>query len=191
MRGMPHHEIMPPQLTRTAKPCWVYIHCLLRPVCPKINSIMNGDLSAKKLIVKSRERHNHKLQPTPDTKRKRKITKQTCTNQTNKCTRNTQTSSLFPKQGDHNAKRNDETRGQRAQEDFFFHITSTEMLNSSLNLFYCFSVISLHSLLWPLCETVLRVKNLGLHWLYLLYVTISKGILWGFHTFLILQTERQ
>ena len=25
---------------------------------------------------------------------------------------------LFPKRGDHNAKRNDETRGQRAQEGF-------------------------------------------------------------------------
>ena len=32
--------------------------------------------------------------------------------------RSTQTSSLFPKQGDHNAKKNEETRGQRAREDF-------------------------------------------------------------------------
>ena len=57
-------------------------------------------------------------QPTPDTKKKRKITKLTCTKQTNKCMRSTQTSSLFPKRGDHNTKRNDETRGQRAREDF-------------------------------------------------------------------------
>ena len=42
----------------------------------------------------------------------------TSTKQTNKCTRSTQTSSLFPKRGDHNAKRNDETRGQRARIDF-------------------------------------------------------------------------
>ena len=32
--------------------------------------------------------------------------------------KSTQTSSLFPKWGDRNAKRNDKTRGQRAQEDF-------------------------------------------------------------------------
>ena len=68
----------------------------------------------KKLIEKSRECHNHKPQPTPDTKWKRKMTKTTRTKQTNKCTSSTQTSSLFPKRGDHNAKRNDETWGQRA-----------------------------------------------------------------------------
>ena len=32
--------------------------------------------------------------------------------------RSTQTSSLFPKRGDHNAKRNEETQGQSAREDF-------------------------------------------------------------------------
>ena len=40
------------------------------------------------------------------------------TKQTNKCTRSKQTSSLIPKRGDHNAKKNEETRGQRAREDF-------------------------------------------------------------------------
>ena len=44
--------------------------------------------------------------------------KLTRTKQTNKCTRSIQTSSLFPKRGDHNAKRNDETQGQRIREDF-------------------------------------------------------------------------
>ena len=44
--------------------------------------------------------------------------KLTRTKQINKCTRSTQISSLFPKRGDHNAKRNDETRGQRVGEDF-------------------------------------------------------------------------
>ena len=62
--------------------------------------------------------HNYKPQPTPDTKWKRKMTKLTRTKQTNKCTRSTLTSSLFPKRGDHNAKKNEETRGQRAREDF-------------------------------------------------------------------------
>ena len=38
--------------------------------------------------------------------------------QTNKCTRNTQTSSLFLKRGDHNAIKNKDARGQRAREDF-------------------------------------------------------------------------
>ena len=32
--------------------------------------------------------------------------------------RSTQTSSLFPKQGDHNAKKNEEARGQRARGDY-------------------------------------------------------------------------
>ena len=69
----------------------------------------------KRLIEKSRECHNHKPQPTPDTKRKRKMTK-TNTHKTNKqMPRSTQTSSLFPKRGAHNAKRNDETRGQRTR----------------------------------------------------------------------------
>ena len=71
----------------------------------------------KSLIEKSRECHNHKPQPTPNTKRKRKMTK-TNTYKTNKCRRNTQTNTLFLKRGDHNAKRNDETWGQRAREDF-------------------------------------------------------------------------
>ena len=35
-----------------------------------------------------------------------------------KHTRSTQISALSPKRGDHNAKRNDETRGQRAQKNF-------------------------------------------------------------------------
>ena len=61
----------------------------------------------KKLIEKSRIFHNHKPQPTPDTKKKRKMTK-TNTYKTNKqMQRSTQTSSLFSKRGDHNAKRNE------------------------------------------------------------------------------------
>ena len=70
----------------------------------------------EKLIDTSRESHNHKPQPTPDTKRKRKWHKLTCTKQMNKCTRNTQTSSLFPKRGDHNAKRNDAQNKKKKQQ---------------------------------------------------------------------------
>ena len=58
-----------------------------------------------KLIEGSRVRHNHKPQPTLDTKRKRKRTKHTRAKQTNKCTRSTKTSSLFPKRGDQNPKK--------------------------------------------------------------------------------------
>ena len=72
----------------------------------------------KMLIEKSRECHDHKPQPTPDTKRKRKMTK-TNMNETNKQMHEKHTDQLpLPKRGDHNAKWNDETRGQRACEDF-------------------------------------------------------------------------
>ena len=53
------------------------------------------EVLTKKLIEKSRECNNHKPQPTPDTKRKRKMTKLTYTKQTNKCTRSTQVTSHF------------------------------------------------------------------------------------------------
>ena len=64
-------------------------------------------------------------QPTPDTKRKRKMKKwkkkkkKIDTYKTNKqMYEKHKTSSLLPKRGDHNAKRNDEIRGQRARKDF-------------------------------------------------------------------------
>ena len=40
-----------------------------------------------------------------------------CLEITNKCMINTKTSSLFPKQGDQNAKRTEETHRQRAGQD--------------------------------------------------------------------------
>ena len=71
-------------------------------------------LRKNKLIEKSRECHNHKPQPTPDTKRKRQMTKLTRTQQMHE----KHTDELpLPKRGDHNIKRNDETRGQTARED--------------------------------------------------------------------------
>ena len=54
--------------------------------------------------------HNHKPQPTSDNKRKRKMTK-TNTYKTNKQMHEKHTD----RRGDHNAKRDDETRGQRAR----------------------------------------------------------------------------
>ena len=70
---------------------------------------------AKKLTEWSRVCHNHKSQPTLDTKRKRKMTKTytrktTSTKKKKKSTRSTKTSSLFPKRGDQYAKTNGETR---------------------------------------------------------------------------------
>ena len=52
----------------------------------------------KKVREKSRECHNHKPQPFPDTKRKRKQTKPN-KRKSNKRTKSTKISSLFPKRG--------------------------------------------------------------------------------------------
>ena len=68
-------------------------------------------VSLHKLNRKVQEVPQSQTGASPNTKRKRKITK-TSTHKTNKCTRSTQTSSLLLKQDDHNAKRDDETRGQ-------------------------------------------------------------------------------
>ena len=57
----------------------------------------------RKVRQKSRECHNHKPQPFPDTKRKRKQTKLN-KRKSNKHTKSTKISSLFPKRGNRNAK---------------------------------------------------------------------------------------
>ena len=57
----------------------------------------------KKIREQSRECHNHKSQPLPDTKRKRKPTKPN-KHKSNKHPKSTKISSLFPKQGNRNAK---------------------------------------------------------------------------------------
>ena len=75
----------------------------------------NKDITSgikKKVREKSRECHNHKPQPFPDPKRKRKPTnpnkhknnKQT-KKKSNKRTKSTKISSLFPKRGNRNIKR--------------------------------------------------------------------------------------
>ena len=58
----------------------------------------------KKVREKSRECHNHKPQPFPDPKRKRKPTNPN-KHKSNKCTKSTKISSLFPKRGNRNTKR--------------------------------------------------------------------------------------
>ena len=60
--------------------------------------------SEKKVREKSRECHNHKLQPFPDPKRKRKPTNPN-KHKPNKRTKSTKISSLFPKRGKRNTKR--------------------------------------------------------------------------------------
>ena len=61
-------------------------------------------LATKKVREKSRECHNHKLQPFPDPKRKRKPTNPN-KHKPSKRTKSTKISSLFPKRGNRNTKR--------------------------------------------------------------------------------------
>ena len=65
----------------------------------------------KKVREKSRKCHNHKPQPFPDTKRKRKQTKPN-KRKPNKRTKSTKISYLFPKRGNRNAKRTENTRSK-------------------------------------------------------------------------------
>ena len=67
--------------------------------------------SSKKVREKSRECHNHKPQPFPDTKRKRKPTILN-KHKTNKRTKSTKISSLFPKRGNRNTKRNEKHKNK-------------------------------------------------------------------------------
>ena len=82
----------------------------------------------KKLREKSRECHNHKPQPFPDTKRKRKPTNPN-KHKSNKRTKSTKISSLFPKRGNRNAKR---TTDARTTKYGISVITKTYLYNSTL-----------------------------------------------------------
>ena len=59
----------------------------------------------------SRECHNHKPQSFPDIRRKRKPHK----HKSNKRTKNTKISSLFPKRGNRNAKRTEKHKNKITQ----------------------------------------------------------------------------
>ena len=65
----------------------------------------------KKVREKSRECHNHKPQPFPDPKRKRKPTNPN-KHKSNKRTKSTKISSLFPKRGNHNTKRTEKHKNK-------------------------------------------------------------------------------
>ena len=64
---------------------------------------LNFHCGSKTVKEKSRESHNHKPQPFPDTKGKRKQTKPN-KRKSNKCTKSTKISSLFPKRGNCDAQ---------------------------------------------------------------------------------------
>ena len=68
----------------------------------------------KRVRKKSRECHNHKPQPFPDTKRKRKSTNPN-KHKSNKRTKTTKISSLFPKRGNCNAKRTEKHKNKMTQ----------------------------------------------------------------------------
>ena len=84
----------------------------LRPLCVH-SSVINLDngttITSKKIREKSRECHNHKPQPFPDPKRKGKPTNPN-KHKPNKRTKSTMISSLFPKRGNRNTKRTENTR---------------------------------------------------------------------------------
>ena len=65
----------------------------------------------KKVREKSRECHNHKPQPFPDPKRKRKPTNPN-KHKSNKRTKSTKISSLFPKRGNRNTKRTEKRKNK-------------------------------------------------------------------------------
>ena len=72
------------------------------------------NLYQKRVREKSRECHNHKPQPFPDTKRKRKPTKRN-KHKSYKRTKSTKISSLFPKRGNRNAKRTEKHKNKITQ----------------------------------------------------------------------------
>ena len=75
----------------------------------RTNKYKTNTMYRKKVRETYRECYNHKPQPFPDTKWKRKQTKRNkC--KSNKRTKNTKISSLFPKRGNRNAKRTENTR---------------------------------------------------------------------------------
>ena len=71
-------------------------------------------LVPKRVREKSRECHNHKLQPFPDIKRKRKPTNPN-KHKSIKRTKSTKISSLFPKRGNRNTKRTEKHKNKMAQ----------------------------------------------------------------------------
>ena len=79
------------------------------------NICINCALCKKKTVrEKSRECHNKKSQPFLDTKRKRKPTNPN-KHKSNKRTKNTKISSLFPKRGNRNVKKTEKHKNKMTQ----------------------------------------------------------------------------
>ena len=74
----------------------------------------NATYKKKTVSEKSSECHNYKPQPFQDTKRKRKPTNPN-KHKSNKRTKSTKISSLFPKQGNRNAKRTEKQKNKMTQ----------------------------------------------------------------------------
>ena len=70
------------------------------------------NIKKKKVREKSRECHNHKPQPFPDTKRKPTNPNK---HKLNKRTKSTKISSLFPKRGNRNIKRTEKHMNKMTQ----------------------------------------------------------------------------
>ena len=79
-----------------------------------MSTLSHLDIFTLKVREKSRKCHNHKPQPLPDTKRKRKQTKPN-KRKSNKRTKSTKISSLFSKQGNRNAKRTEKHKNNITQ----------------------------------------------------------------------------
>ena len=76
----------------------------VKPICDKVCRFTSSSTCTKKVREESRECHNHKPQPFPDPKRKRKPTNLN-KHKSNKRTKSTKISSLFPKRGNRYTKR--------------------------------------------------------------------------------------
>ena len=114
-----------------------------------IKDRISATYEKKKVREKSRECNKHKPHPFPYTKRKRKQTKPN-KRKSNKRTKGTKISSLFPKRGNCNAKRTDitKTRLFKCIENF---TTQKEKLSDKKNLY--FSHFCSKHRLWVLVRT--------------------------------------
>ena len=90
---------------------YIMIHVMLKFVSIQVKRSNILMMYQKKVNEKSRECHNHKPQPFPDPKRKRKPTNPK-KHKSNKRTKSTKISSLFPKRGNRNTKRTEKHKNK-------------------------------------------------------------------------------
>ena len=92
---------------------WHLTACKISVSLSFLNRIKNESFHCikKKVREKSRECHNHKPQPFPDPKRKRKPTNPN-KHKSNKRTKSTKISSLFPKRDNRNTKRTEKHKNK-------------------------------------------------------------------------------